>query len=46
LVVKTADLDFHSGAYEWLVVAGAKAQYKGSGTIYGSGNYGVYADGH
>ncbi len=35
-----ADLNFHSTAYQWLVVAGAKAQYKGSGTINGSGDYG------
>jgi hypothetical protein len=26
--------------YEWLVIAGAKAQYKGSGTINGAGDYG------
>lgn len=26
--------------YDWLVVAGAKAQFKGSGTINGSGDYG------
>jgi hypothetical protein len=35
-----AGFDFHSTAYEWLVIAGAKAQYKGSGTINGSGDYG------
>jgi hypothetical protein len=35
-----AGLDFKSTAYEWLVVAGAKAQYKGAGTINGTGNYG------
>lgn len=34
------DLNFHSTAYEWLVVSGPKAQYKGSGTINGAGNYG------
>jgi hypothetical protein len=34
------NLNFKSGAYEWLVVAGAKAQFKGTGTINGSGNYG------
>lgn len=28
-------LDFKSGTYEWLVVAGSRAQYKGSGTIKG-----------
>jgi hypothetical protein len=37
---QVADLDFHSSSYEWLVVSGAKAQYKGSGTIDGSGDYG------
>jgi PKD repeat protein len=34
------DLNFHSDSYEWLVVAGHKAQYKGTGTINGVGNYG------
>jgi hypothetical protein len=34
------NLNFNSTAYEWLVIAGAKAQYKGTGTINGSGNYG------
>lgn len=28
-----------STACEWLVVAGARAQYKGTGTINGSGSY-------
>jgi hypothetical protein len=37
---KVADLNFHSDSYDWLVIAGAKAQYKGTGTINGSGNYG------
>lgn len=36
---KAGDLNFHSTAYEWLVVAGARAQYKGTGTINGSGSY-------
>jgi hypothetical protein len=35
-----ADLNFRSTKYEWLVVAGARAQYKGSGTVNGSGDYG------
>jgi PKD repeat protein len=35
-----AGLDFHSTSYDWLVVAGARAQYKGSGTINGAGDYG------
>lgn len=37
---KVVNLNFHSTVYEWLVVAGAKAQYKGSGTINGAGDYG------
>ena len=37
---KAGDLNFHSSAYEWLVIAGARAQYKGTGTINGGGNYG------
>ena len=34
------NLDFSSTSYEWLVINGAKAQFKGSGTINGTGNYG------
>ena len=37
---KVANLNFHSETYQWLVVSGARAQYKGTGTINGSGNYG------
>jgi hypothetical protein len=37
---KVADLNFHSDTYKWLVVAGPKAMYKGTGTINGEGNYG------
>jgi PKD repeat protein len=37
---QAGDLRFHSTAYEWLVVAGPKAQYKGTGTINGTGSYG------
>lgn len=37
---KAGELNFHSTSYEWLVVAGARAQYKGLGTINGQGNYG------
>jgi len=37
---KVASLNFHSEAYEWLVIAGAKAKYKGTGTINGAGTYG------
>jgi hypothetical protein len=32
-------LNFHSTSYQWLVVSGAKATYKGWGTINGSGDY-------
>ena len=31
---------FESTTYEWLVVAGERAQYKGRGTIGGGGDYG------
>jgi hypothetical protein len=34
-----ADFDFHSTAYQWLVISGALAQYKGTGTINGAGTY-------
>jgi len=37
---KAGNLSFKSTAYEWLVIAGARAQYKGVGTINGSGQYG------
>ena len=37
---KAGDLNFHSESYQWLVVAGAKAQYKGNGTINNLGSYG------
>ena len=37
---KVADLNFHSSSYQWLVVAGPRAQFKGDGTINGTGNYG------
>jgi len=37
---KEGDINFHSTSYDWLVVVGARAQYQGSGTINGSGNYG------
>jgi hypothetical protein len=35
-----AGMRFKSTSYEWLVIAGARAQYKGSGTINGGGDYG------
>ena len=34
-----AGLAFHSTAYEWLVVAGAQAQFKGAGTLNGVPGY-------
>jgi hypothetical protein len=37
---KAGDLNFHSDNYQWLVVAGARAQFKGTGTINGEGGYG------
>jgi hypothetical protein len=37
---KAGDLNFHSSSYHWLVVSGARAQYKGVGTINGTGEYG------
>jgi uncharacterized delta-60 repeat protein len=37
---KAGDLDFESTSYEWLVVSGGrKAQFKGIGTLNGSGGY-------
>jgi hypothetical protein len=33
------DLNFHSDTYEWLVIAGAKARFKGTGMINGEGSY-------
>jgi hypothetical protein len=33
-------LDFHADHYDWLVVAGTRAQYKGTGTLNGGGDYG------
>ncbi len=35
----TAGFNFSSTSYEWLVVAGSKAQFKGVGTINGQGLY-------
>jgi len=36
---QVAKFNFHSTAYQWLVVSGPLAQYKGTGTINGAGNY-------
>jgi len=37
---RIAGLNFHSETYDWLVVAGARAQFKGTGMINGEGNFG------
>jgi hypothetical protein len=37
---KLGGLNFHSEEFDWLVVAGSKAKFKGTGTINGEGNYG------
>lgn len=34
-----ASLNFHSTDYEWLIVTGNRARYKGNGTINGDGDY-------
>jgi hypothetical protein len=36
---KAGDLKFKSTSYEWLVVTGSKAKFKGWGTINGAGSY-------
>jgi hypothetical protein len=36
---QVGNLNFHSSSYDWLVISGTQAQYKGTGTINGSGNY-------
>ena len=35
-----AEFEFHSSAYDWLVINKAKAIYTGTGTVNDSGNYG------
>lgn len=37
---QTAAFNFKSTRYEWLVIAGSRAQYKGVGTVNGQGEYG------
>jgi hypothetical protein len=37
---KAGHLNFSSTKYQWLVVAGSRAQFKGEGTINGAGTYG------
>lgn len=36
---KAGDLNFYADTYEWLVISGSKAQYKGTGTLNGAGSY-------
>lgn len=36
---QAGDLTFSSTSYEWLVVSGAKATYRGLGTVNGTGEY-------
>lgn len=36
---RVADLNFHSSSYEWLVVSGPRAQFRGEGTVNGQGGY-------
>jgi hypothetical protein len=40
-VFQAGDLNFHSNSYDWLVInqGGTNAQFKGSGTINGEGDY-------
>ena len=35
-----ANFNFQSDSYEWLVISGAKARFKGTGTVNGAGSYG------
>ena len=37
---KAGDLKFNSSLFDWLVIAGTKAKFKGVGTINGMGSYG------
>jgi parallel beta-helix repeat protein len=36
---KAGNLNFKSTSYDWLVIAGNKAKFKGTGTINGTGSY-------
>lgn len=36
---QAGNLNFSATAFQWLVVAGARAQFKGTGTINGTGSY-------
>jgi len=37
---KAGDLNFNSSSFDWLIIAGSKAKFKGEGTINGTGLYG------
>ena len=37
--LRVADFNFKTTSYEWLVVAGTRAQFFGHGTINGEGDY-------
>ena len=37
---KAGDLNFNSSLFDWLIIAGSKAKFKGEGTINGTGSYG------
>ncbi|MGH2450700.1 MAG: right-handed parallel beta-helix repeat-containing protein [Candidatus Limnocylindria bacterium] len=37
---RVAKFTFQSDDYDWLVISGARAQYKGAGTVNGAGEYG------
>lgn len=37
---QAGNLNFHSSSYDWLVVSGSRAQYKGEGNINGTSGYG------
>ena len=39
---KEGDLNFHAESYDWLVVDGSKAIYKGTGTVNGAGDYSFF----
>ena len=39
---KAGSLDFNATEYQWLVIAGSRAQYKGKGTVNGEPGYGFF----
>ena len=39
---KAGGLDFNATEYQWLVIAGPRAQYKGKGTVNGESGYGFF----